>query len=304
MSPDLSQPGCAGEGGVLRQFAPAQAASIRPKLPPRYVGRQPVINADNIVWSPADAAPAIVRGVHIAAAPGEVVAVVGPNGAGKSSLLRCLYRVHRPSAGHITVDGRDIWTFGVAEFARSVAVVLQEAPADLALTLYQVVAMGRTPHKGLFAADTAADTAIIDAALTRLDLAHLAGRDFATLSGGERQRAYIARALAQQPRIMILDEPTNHLDIHHQLQVMALLRQLGIAVIVALHDLNDAATACDRIVLMQAGSVVAQGRPSEVLTPERIATVFQVTARRDRHPWTGRPRLAFQLPPTDGTADL
>ncbi|MEZ7002657.1 ABC transporter ATP-binding protein [Streptomyces sp. AD55] len=235
----------------------------------------------------------LVEDVSLTARPGETVGLVGPNGSGKSSLLRAVYRVLRPGEGRVRVDGADVWSLTVRRLARTVAAVVQEGGADFDLTVREVVAMGRTPHQRLLAGDTAEDTAFVDRALTAVDGAALAGRSFDRLSGGERQRVLIARALAQQPSLLVLDEPTNHLDIRHQLDVLDTLRRLSATVLVALHDLNLAAYYCDRLYVLRDGEVTASGPPADVLTPRLLAEVYGVAAEVVVHPRTGAPRVTF-----------
>lgn len=241
-------------------------------------------------------ARAVLRDVGFALAPGEILAVVGPNGAGKSSLLRCLYRYIRPDAGSVLVDGQDILTLSARSAAQQIATVLQEQPADFGLTVREVVALGRTPYRQGFAGPGARDRCMIDAAIGRMELSDFAGRQLSSLSGGEKQRVMIARALAQEPALLILDEPTNHLDIRHQLEVLTMMRGLGPTVIVSLHDLSLAAAFADRVLLLHEGRVLGDGTPSEVLTAERVRTAFQVESFIDAAPVTGAPRFSFQLP--------
>ncbi|MEU9104082.1 ABC transporter ATP-binding protein [Streptomyces xanthophaeus] len=235
----------------------------------------------------------LVRDVSLTARPGEVIGLVGPNGSGKSSLLRAVYRVLRPAAGSVRVDGADAWAMPVRRLARTLAAVVQEPGADFDLSVREVVAMGRTPHKRLLDGDTAEDAALIADALESVDAAGLAGRSFDQLSGGERQRVLIARALAQQPALLVLDEPTNHLDIRHQLDVLGILRRLPATVLVALHDLNLAASYCDRLYVLRDGEVTATGTPCEVLTPHLLAEVYGVTAEVAVHPRTGATQVTF-----------
>ncbi|GAA2274183.1 ABC transporter ATP-binding protein [Streptomyces ruber] len=240
----------------------------------------------------------LVRDVSLTARPGEVIGLVGPNGSGKSSLLRAVYRVLRPAAGSVRVDGADAWSLPPRTLARTLAAVVQEQAADLDLTVREVVAMGRTPHKRLLAGDTAEDAELVDAALTAVDAAALAGRPFDRLSGGERRRVLIARALAQRPSLLVLDEPTNHLDVRHQLGVLGVLRRLPVTVLVALHDLNLAAYYCDRLYVLRDGGVVASGPPGEVLTAGLLREVYGVSAEVAVHPRTGAPQVTF-LPGAD-----
>lgn len=176
--------------------------------------------------------------------------------------------------------------------ARELAALPQESSAEFDFTVAEVVAMGRLPHRNRTAAQ---DHALCDEAMTRTGVTHLADRGVLTLSGGEKQRVLIARALAQQPRILVLDEPTNHLDIAHQLDVLALVRGSGLTVLAALHDLNLAAAHCDVLYVIDGGRIVACGPPHDVLRPDLLADVFGVRAHQVRHPETGTLQLLFDL---------
>ncbi|MCG7523048.1 ABC transporter ATP-binding protein [Streptomyces sp. OfavH-34-F] len=235
----------------------------------------------------------LVHDVTLMARPGETIGLVGPNGSGKSSLLRAVYRVLRPEAGTVRVDGADAWSLPPRQLARTLAAVVQDAPAGLDLSVREVVAMGRTPHKRLLSGDTTEDSLAVEAALASVDAVPQADRPFDCLSGGERQRVLVARALAQEPSLLVLDEPTNHLDIRHQLEVLTVLRRLPATVLVALHDLNLAAHYCDRLYVLRDGGVVASGTPRQVLTPRLLAEVYEVTAEVAVHPRTGRPQVTF-----------
>ena len=235
----------------------------------------------------------IVDAIHLHAQPGEFIGLIGPNGSGKSSLLRLIYRIYPPDAGMIRLDGRDIWTMSTKEVARRAAVVAQERASDFDFTVDEIVAMGRTPHKGLFDGDTAEDNMIVRDALARVGMLSLARRNFHTLSGGEKQLVLIARALAQRAQVLVLDEPTNHLDIRYQLEILELVRSLGVTTIAAMHDLNLAAAFCDRMYLLQAGRIVAHGQPREVLTPMQINSVYGVHAEVEVHPSTKRLHIVF-----------
>ena len=228
----------------------------------------------------------LVRDISLDVAPGEMIGLLGPNGAGKSSLLRTIYRTNRPSSGTVLVNGKNVWQQSASWAARHVGAVLQDMPADFPLTVRDVVAMGRSAHKKLLEADNEHDRALIEAALELLQLSPLQARLFRTLSGGERQRVLVARALVQQPAVLVLDEPTNHLDIHHQLQLLRFVQSLGITVIAALHDLNLAAMFCDRLCLLNHGQMEALGTPEAVLTTDNLARVFRVEATLTRNPRT------------------
>ncbi|MEV7590084.1 ABC transporter ATP-binding protein [Streptomyces sp. NPDC089922] len=275
---DLATPGAPSAG------APSPGApSAAPASPPGALAVEEV--------SVVVEGRTLVDRVSLRAEPGEVLALVGPNGAGKSTLLRTLYRALRPTSGRVLLDGEDVWRMPGKALARRLAAVLQESGGDFELTVYDVAAMGRTPHKRAFAGDDATDRAVVMEALAELDVAALADAPFDRLSGGEKQRVLIARALAQRAGTMVLDEPTNHLDLRHQLDALRLVRRTGVTAVIALHDLNLAAAFCDRICVMDGGRTVVTGTPGEVLTPELLAGVYRVEAEVSRHADTGIPQI-------------
>ena len=235
----------------------------------------------------------IVDEVALMVAPGEIVGLIGPNGSGKSTLLRAIYRLLKPVAGYVQLGGDDVWQLSAREAARRTAVVVQETPSDFDFTVGEVVEMGRTPHKGLLEADNARDAQLVQDALRRVNLADFVARSFNTLSGGEKQRVLVARALAQEPKLLVLDEPTNHLDIRYQLEILNLVRDLGITTLVTLHDLNLAAAYCHRLYLLADGQIATTGTPEEVLTPAWVRAVYGVEAVSGEHPITGRLHLVF-----------
>jgi iron complex transport system ATP-binding protein len=263
-------------------------------------GRPATLSVESVAWGP-HAGQTILHPTSFSVAPGEMLAVVGPNGAGKSSLLRCLYRYHKPSSGTVNLDGQDIWQMRAKDCARRIATVLQEPASDFGLTVAEIVELGLTPHLGHWgSSDTARP---VEEALALMNLTPLAARDFATLSGGEKQRAMIARALVQQPDLLILDEPTNHLDIRHQLEVLDLLSRLDATVIVSLHDLALASAHADRVLVLDGGRPVQLGAPLDVLTPQTIRQTFAVGAAIDIHPVTRRPRFSFHLDKSHSQGD-
>lgn len=221
----------------------------------------------------------VLRGVDVIARRGEVVGLIGPNGSGKTTLLRTLYRALSPRAGLVSLDEVPIDRISSRELAKRIAVVIQEAPAELPLTVAEMVRLGRSPHRSDLQRYTAQDDRISARALVRVGMRDLAHRTFATLSGGEKQRVLIARTLAQQADHLLLDEPTNHLDVRYQHEVLQLVRQLEVTTIVVLHDLNLAARYCDHLVLLEGGRVVRVGSPGYVLRPEIIEPVYGVVVR-------------------------
>ena len=252
------------------------------------------IDARGIDWSAAGRL--IVNGVDCHVEPGSLVGVIGPNGSGKSSFLRCLAGLRTADDGVVLVQGDTLASLGRREVARRLAFLDQETTGDLPLTVLEVVMLGRTPHKGLFDRDDDRDRAIAARALAATELTGFEDRAWTTLSGGERQRARIARAIAQEPSILLLDEPTNHLDVSHQLQVLRLVRGLGLACLAALHDLNLATMFCDSLIVLHEGRVVATGQPAEVLTAALVRDVYGVDCEIVRHPRTGRPIVTLDDP--------
>ncbi|MFD4406350.1 ABC transporter ATP-binding protein [Nocardia sp. NPDC058499] len=235
----------------------------------------------------------IVQAVTLTAAPGQFIGIIGPNGSGKSTLLRCLYRALSPASGRVLVDGTDITAISMRENARQVAALAQDTSTPFDFTAAEVVATGRLPHTTLLRGTRRRDDEICAAAMATADTAHLADRGFLSLSGGERQRVLIARALAQQPQVLVLDEPTNHLDVQHQYTVLAAARGLGITVVAALHDLNLAAQHCDRLFVLHGGRLVCSGDPHEVITTEVIGRWFSIGGHIFTHPRLGVPQVIF-----------
>jgi iron complex transport system ATP-binding protein len=221
-----------------------------------------------------------LREVSLAVAQGEWLGLLGPNGSGKSTLLHCVARLV-PFSGRVLLDGEDVARMVRRSLARRVALVAQKPVLPAAMTVADYVLLGRTAHLDLLARATPHDLALVRTAVERLDLGGLAGRRLGTLSGGETQRAVLARALAQEPRVLVLDEPTSALDVGHQQQVFELLdglrRERGLTVIAAMHDLTLAAQYADRVALLSAGLLVASGAPGEVLTEDLVAEHYDAS---------------------------
>ncbi|MEQ1701015.1 MAG: ABC transporter ATP-binding protein [Ilumatobacteraceae bacterium] len=235
----------------------------------------------------------IVHHADLEVAPGTIHGLIGPNGSGKSTLLRCVYRALRPAAGVVHLGDDDLWRdLSAKESARRRAVVSQDSALDFDYTVRDVVAMGRMPHSSLFGRAEARDAEIIEHALDAVSMGWAARRLVGTLSGGERQRVFLARAIAQDAPVLLLDEPTNHLDVRAQLELLELVRSLGLTTLTALHDLDHAASVCDALTVLEGGSVVATGTPTDVLTPALIREVFGVDAHIGTHPLTGRMHIA------------
>jgi iron complex transport system ATP-binding protein len=222
-----------------------------------------------------------LQDVTLSMAAGELHGVVGPNGAGKTTLLRAIAGVVAPSAGRVLVEDAQPHRMRAPVLARRMAVLTQHPVAPPGLTVREAVSWGRMPHLGRLAAAGQGDLRAVDRALDATGMQDLADRLVSTLSGGERQRALIARALAQEPRILLLDEPTAHLDAAHQVEVMRVLRRLAgdrLTIVVALHDLRLAAAYCDRLALLAHGRLLAAGPPAAVLTDALIQAAYGAAA--------------------------
>ncbi|MFI5934195.1 ABC transporter ATP-binding protein [Actinoplanes sp. NPDC051494] len=238
-----------------------------------------MIEAEAVSWTYGT--NPVIEAVSVTARPGRLLGLIGPNGSGKTTLLRLLYGALRSRTGRVTVDGDELPSLAAREAARRLAVVVQESGGETALTVGEMVLLGRGPHLSTFQRSGAADHAIAARCLARVGASHLGARAFAGLSGGERQRVLIARALAQEATHLLLDEPTNHLDIRYQHEILRLVRDLGTCSIVVLHDLNLAARYCDDLVLLGAGGgVVAAGTVDEVLDPAILEPVYGIGIQR------------------------
>lgn len=259
------------------------------------------LSVQNASWQPHRRAAPVLFPVSFEVGAGQVLGIVGPNGAGKSTLLRLLYRYQAPSTGRIEIDGQDLWHMRPRAAARLVAAVLQEQAAAFGLSVREIIMLGRTPYQQGFANTGGHDAEVVDRVMQTLDLQGLGQRDFGTLSGGERQRVMVARALAQEPKVLILDEPTNHLDIRHQLEVLALIRSLDLTIVVSLHDLNIAANICDAILLLEDGHLRGYGAPDTLLTEALVSNTFRVDARRERLAPSDANHLSFHLPNKETT---
>jgi len=224
---------------------------------------------------------------------GEFIGLLGPNGSGKSTLLKTIYRVLKPNSGVITLNNKNLNEIPLKETAKNMAVVSQFNNFNFDFTVKQVVMMGRTPHKKMLELDNEEDYKIVYDSLKKVNMVEYINRNYSTLSGGEKQRIILARALTQQPKILILDEPTNHLDIKYQLQLLSLIKSLKLQVFTALHDLNIAAMYCDRIYILKRGKLIAKGDPKEVLTKEIINDVFEIDVNVSVNPDNDRINIQY-----------
>ena len=244
----------------------------------------------------------VLRNISLKISSGEVLGILGPNGSGKSTLLKILMRILIPQRGSVELFGQPHAAFSQAEISRHVAFVPQETQQAFPFTINEMVLMGRYPHHNRtwgLGWEGAQDRAVAMQAMRDLDVSHLGTRLITNVSGGERQRAVIARALAQEPEILLLDEPTAFLDLHHQLDIARIIRRLnrerGLTVVLVSHDLNLASQYCDRLVLLREGEIVTMGSPEEVIARESLEPVYGCPVLLDQHPQTGKPRVTLPV---------
>ena len=256
-------------------------------------GSVPILAARDLRFRHHGAAAPLFDGLSLTVAPGEFVGVIGPNGSGKTTLLKLLSGVLASQEGVVEIAGRPVRSIHPRERARLVAVVFQEIQILFDFTVLEIALMGRAPHVRPWGLERPEDFAAARAALREMDLAGQEGRNLQELSSGERQRALVARALAQEPRILLMDEPTAFLDLKHRLQIYETLLRLnlekGLTVVTTSHDLNLAARYGSRLVLLHRGRLAADGPPATVLTPGLIRQVYETEARIERDAATGAP---------------
>lgn len=247
--------------------------------------------ASSITW--AQGSRRILDDVSLEAPAGQVLGILGPNGAGKSSLLRILAGLRRPDRGVVRLDGVPVGEIPRRRLARSLAIVEQALEVHEDVTVEAAAALGRTPYRGTFDALGARDHEAVERALEVTGMLAHRSRSWRSLSGGEQQRTQLARALAQQPDVIVLDEPTNHLDIRYQLDMLELLAAERLTVVIAVHDLNLAARFCDRIIVLQHGRICAAGLPEAVITSALIRDVYGVAAVVEPSQHTGSPVATY-----------
>ncbi|MDL1892781.1 ABC transporter ATP-binding protein [Sphingobacteriales bacterium CHB3] len=254
------------------------------------------LTVNQISFNYRDGIPTL-RDVSFHVEKGEFFSLAGPNGSGKSTLLRLLDRIYVPRSGTILLDNKNLTEYPRSELARRIAFVPQDTAVQFPFTVLELVLMGRSPHSRGAMFESEHDRTVALEMLERTDTGHLAHHPVTMLSGGERQRVVIARALAQQPEILLLDEPNAHLDIAHQLEIFTIIKKLneesGLTVVSVSHDLNLAGAYSNRIGMLVCGSLAALGTPGDVLTEANIRSVFQTNVLVDRHPATQSPRVTL-----------
>ena len=254
-----------------------------------------IISAENINFSYA--AKPVMDDISFAIDKAEMVAIIGPNGSGKTTLLKIMNGTLFPAAGQMLIDGKETSRWSRKDIAQKVAIVPQETGVIFPFYAEEIVLMGRFPHLSNYRFEDKKDYRIVHESMEKTDTLAFAARRFDELSAGERQRVLIARALAQEPKVLLLDESTVFLDLKHQAQFLALLRQLNAAqqltVIFVTHDINLAAQHADRIILLYSGKIYAIGKPAEVITAANIKEVYDVDSLIDQNPQNGLPRMTL-----------
>lgn len=221
----------------------------------------------------------ILNGVSLKVEGGQFQTILGPNGSGKSTLLKTIYRQLKPDSGQILLDGKSLDQVSLKGTAKEMAVVTQFNTLQFDCTVEEIVMLGRTPHLSFLQKESERDLLLVQDALDKVGMSEKKARYYSSLSGGEKQRIILARALAQEPKLLLLDEPTNHLDIKYQLEMLALVKELGINVLAVLHDIQLACRFSDYIYLLKGGEIVAQGVPRDAVTPQSLQAVYDVQSR-------------------------
>jgi iron complex transport system ATP-binding protein len=239
----------------------------------------------------------VLQDVSFQVRKGEFIGVIGPNGSGKTTLLKILYRLLSPQRGEVLFERVPLKKMSQRDIAKRIAVVAQETYPVFPFHVIEIVLMGRSPYLGHLMFESEKDLKIAKKAMEWTEILPISERPIDELSGGERKRVFIARALAQEPEVILLDEPTANLDIHHQIEfldlILALNREKGLTILMASHDLNLASEFCDRLILLQKGGIFKMGSPQEVITRENIERVYGCGVWVDQNPVSGMPRITL-----------
>jgi ABC-type cobalamin/Fe3+-siderophores transport system ATPase subunit len=261
-------------------------------------------DGDKVIWSLRDVSfcyneQPVLHDINLELRRGACYGILGPNGSGKTTLLDLLHGLRRPQTGRIDFMGRPLAAWPKKQLAQQLALVPQDFMVSFDFSVREVVSMGLHPHLHRFVGPSEADYMLIDEALERTGISHLAERPVTRLSGGEKQRVAVARALTQNPTVLLLDEATSNLDIHHSLEILQLIRkrfqERGMQVIAVMHDLNLASFFCDQLIFLKEGRLVCQGPTDATLTPENIALVYGVEAEVVASPFTNCRQVSFRL---------
>ena len=255
----------------------------------------PIIRVEDISFSYKDIR--VLRDISFQVSRGGFLGVIGPNGSGKTTLIRVIDGILVPEKGGVIISGAEIRGMRRIDIARLVAVVPQDFPMIFSFRVLEIVMMGRSPHLGMLRFEGESDLEIARRAMEMTDTLSLADRSMDSLSGGERQRVLIARALAQEPEVVLLDEPTAFMDIKHQAEFFRLMKRLnrerGLTVLAVTHDINLAAAYCDRVMLLKEGRIHSMGMPGEVITESNIREVYDTDVMVDANPLNGLPRITL-----------
>jgi iron complex transport system ATP-binding protein len=250
----------------------------------------------------------VVSELTFALCPGELVGLVGPNGCGKTSVIKALSRILPLRSGQVLIGGQDLRAIPRPELAKLVGVVPQNPYLPETFSVLDVVMLGRNPHLGLLSSESSHDLAVVWWAMEQTEITHLARRRLGELSGGEKQRVTIARVLAQEPQAILLDEPTANLDLSHQIEILELVKDLcenkQICGLIAIHDINMAAQYCDRLIMLKAGRLYAEGPPGQVITADNIKEVFGASSTVYPHPENQLPVVLLSVSRRGSTAPL
>ncbi len=239
----------------------------------------------------------VIKNVSFDVRKGDFLGIIGPNGSGKSTLLRLISKVLHPQEGSIVFEDKDITKIKLKELCRKIAFVPQETLINFSFTVWEIVLLGRTPHLKRLQFESSRDLVIAKDALLSTDSLQLEAKQINQLSAGERQRVIIAKALAQEPILLLLDEPTSHLDIGHQIQILDLLKRLNsqtnLSIVIVLHDLNLASEYCNKLILLDQGRISKEGKPSEVLTYQNIEAAYKTTVVVKENPISAKPYVVL-----------
>ncbi|TCS95920.1 heme ABC transporter ATP-binding protein [Hazenella coriacea] len=241
----------------------------------------------------------VLKDIHLQVFKGECVGILGPNGSGKSTLIRMLAGEDQPDQGQIWLQDQDLFAYSPRQRAQMMAILIQESLGELPFNVREVVMMGRHPYQGKWPWSNETDDQIVEDILQKLNLQSMRNRLLSELSGGERQRVALAKAMAQQPKLLLLDEPTTYLDIQYQLRMLTLLKEWqvdqSLTIVTVLHDLNLAAQFCDRLILLKDGVIQHMGTPREVIQSKWIEQIFGVSCSVIDHPTRKVPQIFVEV---------